>query len=212
MISLLDAADIAIAAYTTKPNIIGDDIEMIWQEIGDTIVWSSPGSRDLSDWIHDIVVGPWPSANHDEIGIVHGDLEACVASVIDQMVVITGSRPCAIIGHSKAGGTAILQAAHMVARGVNVVQLVAFEAPHVAFDLNNTLPHILRQIPSATATRNGSGLLCDPVTIVPVGFFTPLPVMTLRSPTTFFDPVDYHLMGNVRASIAAISPVVEDPS
>jgi hypothetical protein len=175
---------------------------VIRREVGDSLVWSFRGSRSLLDWIHDFLIGPWPSAHHDEIGPVHAGLGENVAGVIDQIARESAGRNVGLAGHSKGAGNAILAAGYLMARGVNVTQLAAFEAPHVAFLGNAILPALIARIPHVLATKNGHGLLFDPVCVVPPGdFFTPCPVTMLACPTLFLDVIDYHLLPNVRPAL-----------
>jgi hypothetical protein len=207
MIPWTDLLTLADSAYTDPPYIAADDCYVLRKEVGDSLVWSFRGSQSLIDWISDFLIGPWPSADHNEIGPVHAGLGANVAGVIDQIARESAGRNVGLVGHSKGAGNAILAAGHLIARGVNVTQLAAFEAPHVAFLGNTILPALIARIPHVLATKNGHGLLFDPVCVVPPGdFFTPCPVTTLACPTLFLDVIDYHLLPNVRPALEMWRP------
>lgn len=149
-------------------------------------VYAFQGTHDRLGWILDAAALPIPSqlvgfeadhilcalefmglkveahdsAEHPDIGFVHGGIQAVLMSVWPKMwSAMQGDEKIAVTGHSLGAGCAILATAMMVALGRPPIMAAYFAPPRVGFKKMNRL---VDQVPTA-AYRNGN----DPVTDVP---------------------------------------------
>ena len=113
-------ARLAAAAYGPESSDTGSAHAL---RAGNVVAFRGTVPDSLADWLRDFDVLP---VNDPDIGWAHqGFLEGAESAL--QFV---GADPVALTGHSLGGALAVVVAAKLIARGVQVTSVVTFGAPH----------------------------------------------------------------------------------
>lgn len=190
MISDLDLADLALAAYSEPATVETDNVHALIKERDGFMLLGLRGTNDIAALLRDAEAS---RARRDPILGSTPDSFAADAEQILWRIFFRFTGPWAGGAHSKGGSELLDLAAMMRVAGRPPERIVAFEPAPVG-SLGGLIEPTWAKI-----TRHGA----DPVTEMPPWRKHPIPVTPLAwSGSKPINPFAYHYMAGVRAALA----------
>ena len=162
MIPPIDLARVCAEVYADTPTGFAhswdyEDCHASHRKIADTDVIVFRGTKDVTDWLRDILVTPFWDYR---LGFVHAGFLAGMNDILVAMSLVVGSK-VAVTGHSLGGARARLLAALLAYNGTPVSQCCVFGSPRPGFA---NVGRILQKSGTPLASYRNRN---DPVPLVP---------------------------------------------